>query len=173
MKSLWHFTRVHSEREHSVPLPPFVCVAFTNPEMTLRIRRQRDLAVRIIGRCVEALVVNKLAADIHSRSAPVSNEELACLSAILGTKSHDMMLLLNHPGAVEFTNMIFFALDDSDTTHETVPSYVMDVIQQTSSALSRVLPPELKAKMRIDQTNTMINLSDGECSSYPDTIPIV
>src|ERR1700677_2527717 len=111
MKSLWHFTRGHSERGNSVPLPPFVCVAFTNPEMTHRIRKQRDLAVRVIGRCVEALVVNKLAADIHSRSTPVSSDELACLSAILGTKSCDMMLLLNHPGAIEFTNMIFLALD--------------------------------------------------------------
>jgi hypothetical protein len=168
MKSLWHFTRGHSERGHSVPLPPFVCVAFTNPEMIRRIRRQRDLAVRMIGRCVEALVVNKLAADIHSRSAPVSNEELACLSAILGTKSHDMILLLKHPDAIEFTNIIFLALDDSDSfSHETVPSYVMDVIQQTSSALSRVLPPELNAKMRIDQTNTMMNLSDGERKLVP------
>jgi hypothetical protein len=124
MKNLWHFTRGYNERGNSVPLPSYVCIAFTNPEMTRRIREERDLAVRVIGRCVEALVVNKLAADINSRSVPVSNDELACLSAILGTKSDDVMLLLNHPGAIEFTNMIFLALDDSTPTHETVPSYV-------------------------------------------------
>jgi hypothetical protein len=164
MKNLWHFTRGYSERRNEMALPSFVCIAFTNPEMTRRIRKQRDLAVRVIGRCVEALVVNKLAADIHSRNSPVTNDELACLSAILGTKSRDVMLLLSRPGAIELTNMIFLALDDyASFTHGTVPTYVLDVIQPTSSALSRVLPSELNAKMRIDQTNTLMNISNGEC----------
>ena len=145
-------------------LPPFVCIAFTNPEMTRRIRKQRDLAVRVMGRCVEALVVNKLAADIHLRNSPVTNDELACLSAILGTKSRDVMLLLSCPGAIEFTNMVFLALDDSAAfSHGTVPTYVLDVIQPTSSALSRVLPTELNAKMQIDQTNTSMYISNGKC----------
>ena len=173
MKNLWHFTREYSERGHSVPLPPFICTAFTNPEITRRIRKQRDLAVRVIGRCVEALIVNKLAADIHSRNFPVTNDELACLSAILGTKNRDVMLLLSRSGAIEFTNMVFLALDDFDSfAHRTVPSYVLDVIQQTSSAHSRVLPHELKAKMRIDQTNTLINLYDGESKVVPDLSPL-
>jgi hypothetical protein len=74
--------------------------------MTRRIRTgQHDLVVHVIGRCVGALVVNKLAADINSRNNPVRDDELACLSAILGTKSDDVMLLLSHPGAIEFTNM--------------------------------------------------------------------
>jgi hypothetical protein len=71
MKNLWDFTRQYNEPGNSVPLPSYVCIAFTNPEMTRRIREQRDLAVRVIGRCVEALVVNKLAADIKSRNVPV------------------------------------------------------------------------------------------------------
>ncbi len=163
MKNLWDFTREYNERGNSVPLPSYVCIAFTNPEMTRRIREQRDLAVRVIGRCIEALVVNKLAADIKSRDIPVSKDELACLSAILGSNSDDMMVLLNHPGAIEFTNMIFLALGDLYFPRlDTVPSYVLDVVQQTSSALSQALPPEFNAEMRLNQTNTL-SVSDGQC----------
>ncbi len=166
MKNLWHFTREYSERGSSVPLPSYVCIAFTNPEMTRRIREEQDLTVRVIGRCVEALVVNKLAADINSRdvSESVTDDELACLSAILGSKSDDVMLWLDHPGAIEFTNMVFLALDDFYSfTLETVPSYVLDVVQQTFSALSQALPPELNTMMRLNQTDTLMNVSDGQC----------
>ncbi len=164
LEGLWNVVRAFNERGNSVPLPSYVYVAFTNSVMTRRIREQSDPAVRVIGRCVEALVVNKLAADINSRNVPVSNDELACLSGILGTKSDDLMLLLSHPGAIEFTNMIFFAFDDFYSfTLATVPSYVLDVVQQTSSTLSRSLPPELNAKMRLDQTDTLMNVSDGQC----------
>ena len=156
--------REYNEHRNSVPLPSYVCVAFTNPEMSRRIRKQRDLAIRVVGRCVEALIVNKLAANICSRNISVSNDELTCLSAILGTKSHDVIRLLNSPGAIEFTNMVFLASDNFYSfTLETVPSYVLGVVQQTSSALSWALPPELDAKMRLNQTSPLMNLSDGEC----------
>jgi hypothetical protein len=165
MQNLWHFIREYNEhRNFSVHLPSYVCAAFTNPEMTLRIRKQRDLAIRVVGRCVEALVVNKLAADIHSRSFSVSNDELTCLSAILGTKSHDVISLLGCPGAIEFTNTVFLTSDNCYSfTLETIPSYLLGVIQQTSSALSWALPPELDAELRLSQTSTLMNLSDGEC----------
>ncbi|KAI9447556.1 hypothetical protein H4582DRAFT_1894632 [Lactarius indigo] len=160
MKNLWHFTREYNERGNSVPLPPYVFVAFANPELTRRIRKQCDLAVRVIARCTEALVVNKLAADIKSRDIPATNDELACLSAILGTKNDDVMLLLSHAGAVEFTNMVFLTLDDFVAAYGTVPSYALDVIQQTSSALSHDLPPDLKLVMRLRQKITLMNASD-------------
>ena len=66
MKNLWDFTRQFNKPGNSelVPLPPYFPIAFTNPEMTRRIREERDLAVRVAGRCLEALVVNKLVADI-------------------------------------------------------------------------------------------------------------
>ncbi len=105
MKNLWHFTREYNESGNSVPLPSYVCIAFTNPETTRRIREQCDLAVRVIGRCVEALVVNKLAADMNSRNVLVSNDELAYLSAILGTESHDVRLCLSQPGTIELLNL--------------------------------------------------------------------
>ncbi len=164
LKGLWYFGRAFNQLGNSVPFPSYICIAFTNPEMTRRIREKRDLAVCVIGRCVVALVVNKLAADINSRNVPASNAELACLSAILGTKSDDLMLLLSHPGAIEFTNMVFLALDDFYSFPlGTVPSYVLDVVQQTSSTLSRSLPPELNAEMRLNQTDTLMNVSDGQC----------
>ncbi len=163
MKNLWHFTREYNDPGNSVSLPSYVYVAFTNPEMTRRIREQRDPVAHVIGRCVEALVVNKLAADINSRNAPVSNDELACLSAILGTKSDDVTLLLSHPGAIEFTNMVFLAMDDFYSTSGAVPPYVLDVIQQTSSTLSQTLPPELNAEMQLYQTDILTYFSDGQC----------
>ena len=164
MQNLWYFMREYNEPRNPVPLPPYVCVAFTNPEMSRRIRKQRDLAIRVVGRCVEALVVNKLAINIRSRNVSVNNDELACLSAILGTKSHDVILLLSCPGAIEFTNTVFLASDNLYSfTLETVPSYVLSVVQQTSSALSWALPPELDATMRLNQTTSLMNISDGEC----------
>ncbi|KAH9030103.1 hypothetical protein EDB85DRAFT_1453615 [Lactarius pseudohatsudake] len=164
MMNLWHFTRELNEPQgpNSVPLPSYVRAAFTNQEMTRRIREERDLAVRVIGRCVGALVVNKLAADINSRNVPVTTDELACLSAILGTKSHDdVKLLLSHQGAIEFTNMVFLTLDDFYSfTHEKLPSCVLDVVQKTSIALSQGLPLELIDRMRINQTDYLVNISD-------------
>src|SRR6266702_2021598 len=162
MMNLWYFTREFNEPRNSVPLPSYVCIAFANPEMTRRIREERDLTVRVIGRCVEAVVVNKLAADLNSRNVSVSNDEQACLSAILGTKSHDVTLLLRHPGAIEFTNMVSLTLDDFYSfALETVPSYVLEVVQQTSSVLSQALPPKLNDKMRLNQTDTLMNVSEG------------
>jgi hypothetical protein len=92
MKNLWSFIRDCNEHGNLVPLPSYMCIAFTNPELTRRIHEERDLAVRVIGRCVGALVANKLVADIKSRRIPVSRDELACLSAVLGTKSDDVKL---------------------------------------------------------------------------------
>ena len=149
---------MYNERGNSVPLPSYVCIAFTNPEMTRRIHEECDLAVRVIGCCVEALVVNKLTANINSRTVPISDDdsELVCLSAILGSKTHDVMGLLNYSGAIAFTKMVFLALDNFySPTLETVPLDVLDVVQQTFSILSSTLPA--------DQTSTLMRVSDGQC----------
>lgn len=156
--------REYNEQENSVPLPSYVCASFTNPEMSRRIHKQHDLAIRVFGRCVEALIVNKITADILSRNNSVRNDDLACLSSILGTKSDDVMLLLSCPGAIDLTNVIFLASDNLyPFTIEAVPPYVLDVLQQTASALSWALPPELVSTMQLTQTSPLINLSDGEC----------
>ena len=163
-KNLWYFTKGYNEGRNSVPLPSYVCVAFTNPEIHRRIHEERDLAVRAKGHCVEALVVNKLAADINSRNTPVSSDELACLSAILGTKNNDVTPLLRRTGAIEFTNMVFFALGDFySSASATVSSNVSDVIQMTFDILSCALPTQFNARMQLDPANTLVNNPDGEC----------
>lgn len=164
MKNLLSFTIAYNEPGSSVPLPSYVYVAFTNPEMTRRIREQRDLALRVIGRCVEALVVNNLTADIKSRNVLVICDKLACLTALLGTKSDDVKLLLDHPGAIEFTKMVFLALDNfCSFALETVPLYVLRAVQETFDILSWALTTEWKAAMLLDQTDTLMNTSDGQC----------
>ena len=171
MENLWRFTKVCNERGDSVPLPSYVCIAFANPEMTRRIREERDLAVRVIGRCVEAFIVNKLAADIKSRRTPASNDELACLSAILGTKSKNVEVLLNHRNAIEFTNMVFLALDDFYSfTLETMPLYVLEVVQETFSSLSWAPPPELHTEMPPKQPASLIGVSNSQCELLPQSL---
>ncbi|KAH8979480.1 hypothetical protein EDB92DRAFT_372944 [Lactarius akahatsu] len=136
LKGLWYFGRAFNQLGNSVPLPSYICIAFANPKISNSTGWISDLVTHDIGRCAGALVVNKLAAHINSRNVP-ANDVLACLSAILGTKSLDVTLLLRHPGAIEFTNMVFLALDDFYfvTIIRTLPSYLLDVIQQTSSTL--------------------------------------
>ena len=155
LKGLWYLGRAYNNLGHSVLLPSYIYVTLTSSEMTRCIRERHDLGVRVVGRCVEALVVNKLAAEIQSRDDPASDDELACLSAILGTKSNDVSLLLRHPGAIEFTNMAFLAWVSRFSASAGVPSDVPDVVQQTFSVLSPALPAELK------RTDTLMSVSDG------------
>ncbi len=163
MKNLWHFTREYNESGNSVPLPSYVCIAFTNPETTRRIREQRDLTVRVIGRCVEALVVNKLAADMNSRNVLVSNDELACLSAILSTESHDVRLCLSQPGTIELLNLASFALADVSSwlADQKLPD-TRSVLQQTLGILSQALPAQGNARLPLDQTLALVNVSDDK-----------
>ena len=163
LKALWCFGRTFNQVETSMPLPSFSRVTLTDPDMIRHIHEQHDLTVRVLGRCVEALAVNKLAADIKSRNHQVTGDELACLSAVLGTKSHDVMLLLNHPGAIDLTNMIFLALNNFDSASARVPSDLPGVVQETFGILSRALPADLNASMPLDQTDTRINVYNGQC----------
>lgn len=165
---VWNFAREYNDRGNLEPLPSYLSIAF-NPKMALCIRNHSDLVVRVMGHCVEALVVNKLAADISSRDVPVGIDELSCLSAILGTKSDDVKHLLNHPCAIEFTNMLLFSPGHPYPIFgDPVPSYVLDVIQQTSSALSRALPHRLNTEMQQNQAQSMMNIFDGGCELYCD-----
>ena len=158
MKRLWEFTR-----EYNKPLPPYVRVAFTNPEMARRIREEHDLAVRVIGRCIEALVVNKLAAGLYSRSSPVSDDELASLSTILGTDSRDVRLCLRQPGAIQLVNLASLVLGDvSPLRADQIPHDARVVLQETLAILSRALPTQANADLSLDQTTPPVNVSDDE-----------
>ncbi|KAH9030935.1 hypothetical protein EDB85DRAFT_1398408 [Lactarius pseudohatsudake] len=162
LKGLWYFGRAFNQLGNSVPLSSYVCIAFTSPETTHRLREQRDPAVRVIMHCVEALVVNKLAADNTLRTDPTRNVELTCLSTILGIKSDDVKLLLRHPGAIEFTNIVSLAWANIDfPASVALPSDVPDVLRQTFCVLSQALPAELNSTMRL---NIPINTPDGASS---------
>jgi hypothetical protein len=131
--------------------------------MTRCVSESHDLSIRVTGQCVGAMVVNKLTADIKSRNVPVSIDELACLSAILGTKTDNVARLLRHLGAIEFTSVFFIAL--AHVAHldcQKVPLDTCHVLQQTLSVLSRALPAKLNAKMWLYQTDTF-NISGSEC----------
>jgi hypothetical protein len=166
LKGLWRFGRTFNQLGNSTSLPSFNCFTFIDPETIRRIQEQHDLTVRVMGRCVQALVVNKLAADIKSRSIAVSNDELACLSAILDIKSQDLMLLLSHPGAIELTNMIFLALDNFDFASTRIFSDVPDMLQETLGILSQALPADLNLEISLDQSQTDTWMNGGSDGQY-------
>ncbi|KAI9447581.1 hypothetical protein H4582DRAFT_10154 [Lactarius indigo] len=119
-------------------LPSYFRDTLAGPEIIRRVRAEEDTGARVLGRCFEALIVKKLAAGIDSRTAPATHAEFACLSTILDTKHHEMELLLRQPGAVAIANMISFKFGEVSTlVPDTIPSDVLDVIQQTLGALSR------------------------------------
>ncbi|KAH9011978.1 hypothetical protein EDB83DRAFT_2447718 [Lactarius deliciosus] len=166
MNNLWHFTREYNERGNSVSLPSYVCIAFANPEMTRRIHQDADLATRMIGRCIAALVVNMLTRDAMSHTVPVNDAELACLSAILGTETHDIRLCLSQPGTIELMNLAFLALGDvSSLRVDQIPPDTYSVLQQTFDILSQALPARGNAELPLDQTIALVNLSEDKYES--------
>ena len=178
MKKLWYFTRKYNKYESTVPLPSSVYAAFTNPEMTRRIRKQHDFAVCTIGRCIGALVVNnlvaninsrnipfsdvnKLSADINSRNVPVTSDELACLSAILGTQSHDVRLSLSHPGTIELVNLASLALGNvSSPQANQMPPEALSMYHKTLTIVSQALPVQVTPKLSLDEVVPLANISD-------------
>ncbi|KAH9169501.1 hypothetical protein EDB89DRAFT_1463303 [Lactarius sanguifluus] len=160
LKNMWHFTRVYIERGNSIPLPSYIYVAFTHPELTRRIRKEGDVAAQVIRRCVGALVVSKLAADINARITPAEDAELACLSFILDSDRRDVRLCLTQPGIVEVVNMASFALGHVGSLKVSdVPPDPHNVLQQTLAVLSRALPDQENAEQGPDQMITLSNIS--------------
>lgn len=160
LKNLWNFTRVYIERGDSTPLPSYVYIAFTYPEITRRILEKGNIAAHVTRRCAGALIVNKLATDINARTL-VNDARLKCLSVILDTDSQDVQPLLSHPGAIQFANMIFLVSDDIYDSLLSPTSDVLDVIRQTFSILSQALPAQSEASMELDLTDTLMEVSEG------------
>ena len=164
MKCLWYFGKAYNELGSSQVLPAYFPDTLANPEITRRIQAEEDSGVRVIGRCFGALIVNKLAADLESRVDPISDEEMACLSAILGTTGnhHDVKLLLKQPGAVALLNIISLTFDETGgLVTDKAPSGVLDIVQQTLDILSQTSPSEERAEARLDRPAAIINGSDG------------
>ena len=164
-KGLWYFARdlTRNQPKDSVPLPPYLCTAFSNPLIAHYISQENDPTIRVMGRCIRALVVNKLVTNIKSHTVLVGDAELACLLAILDTESHDVELRLSHPGIVELVNMASLTRPDISSAPTRIPSDVLDVVQQTFSILTQALPSELNAEMQPHQTDALINIFNGQC----------
>ena len=167
LRGLWYFQRASNQLGNQLgnsgTLPPSICATFSKyPQMSHCTRMHRDIATRELGRCVDALVVNKLAANLNSRTDPIGDVELRCLSAILDCSTNDVVLLLAHRGAIEFTNMAFLALPKINSERfASVPPDVLDVVQQTFGILYQALPAELTVNIRLDQTDALMNVPDG------------
>ncbi|KAH8993891.1 hypothetical protein EDB86DRAFT_1317031 [Lactarius hatsudake] len=134
LKRLWFTGRAFNQGGKSLPSPSDLHITFSHPEIIRGIYEHQDPAVRAIGRCVGALVVNNLAVDLNSRIIPASHAELECLSAVLsiGDRSLEPLLLLKQP----------------------VPFGVPDMIQQTFIILSQTLLAE-------SQPGRTITIIDG------------
>jgi hypothetical protein len=108
---------------------------------------EQGVATRVIGRCLEALVVKELVSGIKPSTNPnvqVRDDKLAWLSAILCTESEDLKFCLACPGAVDFVTMVTIALGDvGPLAVNVLPSDVYDVAQRTLAILSQTARPLL------------------------------
>ena len=147
MKCLWYFGRAYNQPGVFEPLPSYFPHTLASPEIVSYIRTEQDPVSRTIGRCFGALVAMKLVADIKS-CYDFNDEELVCLSAILGTDSYDVRLCLRRPGTVVLVSMVSLTLGDiSSLVTDAVSPDVLDLVQQTLYILSQALPAEEIAEL--------------------------
>jgi hypothetical protein len=163
LKNLWHCAKAyHHQSGASKPLPSYFPLTLASPEIIRRIQAEEDPASRVMGRCFCALVVTKLAADTRSRpdsNVQISDDELACLSIILGTKSDDVKFCLEWPGVIGLASMASLALGDLGPLGvSTLPPDVFDVAYQTLTILSQSLP----AGLQLDRPLTQLDILNGE-----------
>ena len=164
LNCLWHFGRAYNQPGIYEPLP-FYFLNTLIPEITRSVQIEVDTGIRVMGRCFEALIVKKLTAELDPRIGPVKDMELACLSAILGTKSHDTALYLSQPDTIALANMISFSFEEIGTViPNALPLHVLDVIQQTLDILSRSISPSSTQStgLHFDQPIPIISGSDGK-----------
>ena len=138
LKNLWHFTRLRIESGDSTPLPSYLYVSFSHPNIA-RFILESDIAAHVTRCCVGALVVNKLVADIKSGAIPASDAELLCLSAVLHSESRDVRLCLTQPGIVELVNVASLVLGHVDSFKA---SDVPLDLQHTLGILSHAVAPQ-------------------------------
>jgi hypothetical protein len=162
LNCLWSFGRAYNQLGVSQPLPTY----FPNsliPEIARRVQTEEDSAIRAMGRCVVALIINKFATDLNSRTFPVDDGVLAFLSSILGTESYDLQFLLHQPGAVALANMISLGFGEVGTlVADEIPPDVLDVVQQTLAILSQDHLSQEDAELQTEQTVAVFSNSNGK-----------
>ena len=146
LKNLWH--RLQACDQNSVSFPPYILIAFASPVLTRHIRMEQGSAARVIGHCLEALVIKELISGIKPstiRNDQIHDDKLAWLSAILCTETDDVKFGLECPGAVELATMVSIALGDVDSLAVNVlPLDVCDVAHHTLAILSQTAKPYLE-----------------------------
>jgi hypothetical protein len=162
LKNLWYCAKAYHQSGASKPLPSHFPLTLASPEIIRRIQAEEDPASRIMGRCFCALVVTKLAADARSRpdsNVRIGDDELACLSIILGTKGDDVKFCLEWSGAIGLVSMVSLALGDLGSFDvSTLPPDVFDVAHETLTILSQSLP----AGLQLDRPLAQLNILNGE-----------
>ncbi|KAH9062273.1 hypothetical protein EDB87DRAFT_1608257 [Lactarius vividus] len=107
LKTLWNCGKAYHQT--SDPLPSYFPLVLARPEITRHFPTEQDLVARIMGCCFRALVISKLVNAFKSPifvSGHVLNEEIACISAILGTEHHEVSLLPYHLHVINFRNVV-------------------------------------------------------------------
>jgi hypothetical protein len=163
MRTLWYFAREYNQPKNTEPLPSYVHAVFATREMIRRIQCEEDLAARLIGRCFNSLIAQKLARDIISRRAQghhPRDAELSCLADILGKTNSEVTELLSQPGAIDLASIVSLTSSEIETfVKESVPGLplvppeVQDIFQKSLVILTEIflalpnveLPHDLKA----------------------------
>ena len=166
LKGLWYCLKAYHQHGASKLLPSHFSRTLANPEIIHRIHSEKDPVSRVMGRCFCAFIVKKLAADVRSytnSNAQIGDDELACLSIILGTKSDDVKLCLEWPGAVELASVVSLTLGDLGSLDISIfPSDGLHVAHQTLTILSQALPTEETAELQLDWPIAQQQISNGE-----------
>ena len=118
------------------------------------------VATGVMGRCIEALVVNELLTGVKpssNSSVQIRNDRLAWLSAILDTEIDDVKSCLECPGTVELSTMVSLAVGDvGPLSINALPSDVRDVAEQTLAVLSQT------AELHLIQPISQLSISDAK-----------
>lgn len=120
-----------------MPLPSFVGITLTDPEFTRRIHSKGDLTIRVTGRCIQALIVNKLVDSISSSSAAYG-EEMGWVSSLLGTEPDEFSRQRRPTTVTKLHNVINLMSSEIESlfTLETPRADVLKIVQQTLEIIS-------------------------------------
>ena len=159
LKNLWHFTKLGIASGDSTPLPPHLYLSFT-PPVTHFFLEGSDIVARVTRRCVGALIVNKLVADIKLGTIPANDAELVCLSTILHSESRDVRLCLTQPGVIELVNVASFVLGHvhSFKAHAELLD-LREMLQHTLGILSQAVSPQENTEIHADQEAVLSHIS--------------
>jgi hypothetical protein len=130
LECLWCWAKAC--RQDSASLPSYF--PLPNPDTIRRLQAEQDPTAVIIARCLNALVAEKLTADVTSHnSSDVRDQKLEALSAILGRTRMELETFLSQPGVIGLANIVSLTSSVLKTLFtEEVPSAEVLVIFRTT-----------------------------------------